>query len=71
MIESEVIKIAQEAAVAGGYQLSDYLEPTIDFDQDRKEWRVFFDHTPPGQPGSHFSVWVNDQTGEARIVPGR
>jgi len=70
MTQSQAIKVAKRTAETKKYRLADYLEPEIEFDSKEKKWTVFFNHKPPGYPGSHFLVWVNDKTGIATLMPG-
>jgi hypothetical protein len=69
--QAEVVRIAVEAAAKHGYRLSDYKDPQVHYEFTRKDktWSVFYDGKVP-LPGHHFLVWVDDQTGAARMMPG-
>jgi hypothetical protein len=69
---AEAIGIAKEAAVKHGSDLSRYEEPKahFDFTDDMGLWLVLFDGKV-ARPGNHLMVVVDDQTGKARVVPGR
>ena len=65
---AEVIQIAKRVAEREGYHLEDYREPTARYEHDGK-WSVFFDGREP-MPGNHFSVEVDDRTGDAKTYGG-
>jgi hypothetical protein len=67
--QAEVVRIALEVATKRGYRLSDYKDPQVHYEFTRKTWSVFYDGKVP-LPGHHFLVWVDDQTGAARVMPG-
>jgi hypothetical protein len=69
---AKVIRIAKEAAERRGVRLRDYKEPEAHYELTRKDksWIVFFDGRV-AMPGNHFSVSVDDQTGETRFFGGR
>jgi hypothetical protein len=69
---AEATRIAKEAAVKHGSDLSTYEEPTahFDFTDDMGLWIVLFDGKV-ARPGNHLMVVVDDQTGKASVVPGR
>jgi hypothetical protein len=67
----EVVRIAGEAATKHGYHVADYKDPQTHYEFTRKDktWTVFYDGKVPAA-GNHFLVWVDDQTGVARVMPG-
>ena len=69
---AEVIRIAKQAAERQGADLRNYKEPEAHYEFTRKDksWWVFFAGRV-ARPGNHFSVSVNDQTGETRFIGGR
>ena len=69
--QAEAVRIAAEAASKNGYRLADYNAPQVHYEFTRKDktWSVFYDGKVP-MPGHHFLVWVDDQTGTARVMPG-
>jgi hypothetical protein len=68
----EAIQIAKQAAERQGVRLRDYKEPEAHYEFTRKDrsWFVFFDGRV-AMPGNHFSVSVDDQTGETQFFGGR
>jgi len=68
---AEVIRIARATAERQGVHLQEYKEPEAHYEFVRKDkrWIVFFD-ARIARPGDHFSVSVDDQTGEARFHGG-
>src|SRR5437773_10132051 len=69
--QAQAVRIAAEAATKHGYRLTDYKDPQAHYQFTRKDmtWSVFYDGRVP-MPGHHFLVWVDDRTGEARVMPG-
>ncbi len=69
--KAEAIRIAQKEAAKRGYRLSRYEAPHARYEFTRKDksWTIFYDGKVP-KPGNHFLVWVDDRTGEARVMPG-
>ena len=69
---TEVVGVASRAATDAGYKLSNYKDPEVSYESLRKDgtWTVFFDGKPPGLPGRHFLVWVNDRNGQTKLMPG-
>lgn len=69
---AEVIRIAKQAAERQGADLRRYKEPEAHYEFTRKDksWFVSFDGRV-AMPGNHFSVSVDDQTGETRFFGGR
>src|SRR5215204_3333476 len=65
---AEAIRIAQQAAERQGANLSRYKEPKAHYEFTRKDkaWFVSFGGRV-AMPGNHFSVYVDDQTGETRF----
>ena len=70
--QSEVIRIATQAAERDGFRIADYKQPEAHYEFTRKDksWVVFFDGRV-AMPGHHFGVYVDDQTGETRIHRGQ
>lgn len=68
---SEVIALASAAAKKRGYDLAKIRQSSICFDASHKRasWTVFFD-VRDGVPVSHFRIWVRDDTGAAKLMPG-
>jgi len=67
----EVVEIAKRVGATNGITLSDYKKPEVSYRAAmEKTWSVFFDGRVP-MPGHHFSVFVDDLTGEARYSGGR
>jgi hypothetical protein len=65
-----VIEIAKQAAELNGKNIADYKKPQVSYSRTpQKTWGVFFDGRVP-MYGNHFSVSVNDETGEARYSGG-
>ena len=70
LASSDAIRIAEQAAKRDGIILSDYKRPEASYRQDGS-WFVFFDGLGLFRTvGSHFAVFVDDRTGEARVSPG-
>jgi hypothetical protein len=72
LTQAEAVRIAGEAAVKHGYRLADYEEPQAHYEFTHKDrtWVIFY----VGKvrlPGNHFLVWVDDRTGEVRVVGGK
>ncbi len=71
LTSSDVVRIAEQAATRDGIILSDYKRPDARYRQDGS-WFVFFDGRGLIKTvGSHFAVFVDDRTGEARVDYGR
>ena len=70
--QADVVRIARDVASAAGYKLADFREPKPYYEMTWKDqtWVVFFEMKPPTPPGGAFLVWVNDKTGETRVVAG-
>ena len=68
--EQNAVEIAREVARDAYSEIDDYEVSVEETDQ---EWRVRFQL--PGAPddggSSHFAVWVERDTGEARLFRGR
>jgi hypothetical protein len=69
--KSEVIRIATQTAERQGVRLQDYKDPEAHYEFTRKDksWFVFFDGRV-AIPGNHFSVSVDDQSGEPQFFGG-
>jgi hypothetical protein len=68
---AEAIRLATAAATHAGIPLREFKAPTARCEtiEGRKVWWVSFDGKV-AKPGHHFSVRVEDQTGETRIFGG-
>jgi hypothetical protein len=60
LTEAQAIEIAKKAGSDRGRDLNQYQEPSASFEGTR--WHLFFEEKPPGKPGGHFSVDVDDVT---------
>jgi hypothetical protein len=69
--ETEVIRIAADAATKHGYRLADYDAPRAHYEFTRKDqrWTVFYEGKIRA-PGHHFLVWVDDRTRGSCVMPG-
>jgi hypothetical protein len=69
---AEAIRIAKQAAERHGADLPRYQQPEAHYEFTRKDktWFVSF-HGRVAMPGNHFSVYVDDRTGETRFFGGR
>jgi hypothetical protein len=69
---SEVMRLALALATRDGGDLSDYRAPTISlFQRDEKmKWAVHWELKGMPMPGGFFGVVVDDETGDATLVPG-
>ncbi len=63
--------LADEAARGKGIKLDDYVLGTAQFDSRQGDWQLFYYHKPPGFPGGHFAIYVNDETKATRFIGGR
>jgi len=78
--KSQVRKIADAFARDEGYDLKEFLEPAIRYDEKTQEWDIFYGQVPMRDretgklfyaPGKHFNVYVSDKTGKAiRLMRG-
>jgi hypothetical protein len=70
LAETDVIRIAGEAAVKRGFRLADFKAPEVHPAVSRGgTWTLFYEGKTP-RPGNHFLVWVTDQSGAAQVMPG-
>jgi hypothetical protein len=69
--ESEVVQIANSAAKAAGFKLSDFQKPNV---RERVEkngtWSVFYNGKEV-RLGNHFDVIVEEATKRATVRPGQ
>ncbi|MDA8099259.1 MAG: hypothetical protein M0042_06505 [Nitrospiraceae bacterium] len=67
----QAISLANQEAVRKGFDLSQYEKPRADYEILKKDktWTVSYEGKKK-LPGNHFLVWVNDQTGECKLMPG-
>ncbi len=72
--ESQVSKIADAYAEKEGYDLKEFLESAVTYDEKTQEWHVFYGQVPLRDkkteklffaPGKHFYIYVDDKTGIA------
>ena len=71
MSKPDAIRLAKEAAMKDGINLSDYQRPEARYGADDRTWFVFFDGRGRIRAvGSHFGVYIDDQTGESRVIRG-
>ena len=73
--ESNVIAIADALAIETkrqfeGFDLKQYPERFPQIDLEGKEWSIVYWRVPNRWPGDHFSITVNDATGEAKYFGG-
>jgi hypothetical protein len=77
--EADALRIADRAATKAGVRLADF-EPRPVVVRKGNDWLVMYEgKTPPPLPdgrvelklGNHFTVLVDDRTGEARIMGGK
>ncbi len=78
--EFQVSKIADAYAQKEGYDLKEFLDPAVKYDEKTQEWHVFYGQVPVHDeetgklffaPGKHFDIYVDDKTGKAvRLTPG-
>jgi hypothetical protein len=66
LTRDQVVQMAKEFATQRGTDLQGYPEPTPTFKQG--EWRVSF--ARHRYPGDHFTVYINDATGEMKFFGG-
>lgn len=62
--------IATNTAMRAGIRLAEFEEPKVDWDANRGQWEFFYTERPPGRPGGHFLITV-DQSGEAKLHGGK
>jgi hypothetical protein len=77
--ESQVREIADAYAEKEGFDLKEFLEPAVKYDEKAQEWHVFYGQAPSRDketgklffaPGKHFYIYVDDKTGIAvRLTP--
>jgi hypothetical protein len=69
---TEVIRLADAAAVKKGFILADYLPPHVYYQflkKDTGTWSIFYDGKVPA-PGNHFLVLINDRNKTTEVIPG-
>jgi len=67
----QVKALADETARGKDIKLDDYVLGTAQFDARKGVWQLFYNHKPPGFPGGHFAVHVNDETKATRFIGAR
>jgi len=72
LTRAEAIGIAEATAQHAGYDLQKYNMTGCDYESLHRDhtWTVSFALKPPGRPGGHFLVWVDDWTEKAVLMPG-
>ncbi|GMR22495.1 MAG: hypothetical protein BMS9Abin37_0850 [Acidobacteriota bacterium] len=72
LARAEVIRIAEIAAEAEGYDIRKYNMTGChyEFTQDDHTWTVFYELKPPTPPGGHFVVSIDDRTKKATLGHG-
>lgn len=70
LTEAKAVQVAAALARQKGVNLKRYQPPEITFDYTRRQWSLFYMEKPPGRPGGHFTVTVDDQTMEAQFHGG-
>ena len=70
--ESEVVQIANSAAKAAGFKLSNFQKPNVRYERVEKNgtWSVLYDGKEV-RLGNHFDVIVEDATKRATVLPGQ
>lgn len=72
--EADARSIAERKGRDAGYSLDEFRVVSVKREQEgssKGSWRVFLEHVPPTPPGGHFTVHVDDTSGDARLVHGR
>lgn len=70
LTEATALQVAAALARQKGMNLKVYEPPEVSFDSTRGRWHLFYTEKPPGRPGGHFTVTVDDQTMEAQFHGG-
>jgi hypothetical protein len=70
--QQQVIGIAMRAAADAGFTIDDYEAPKVDYESAPPSgtWMASFTLRPPGLPGHHFSVLIEDTSGKATVMAG-
>ncbi len=71
LTRTEAAELANAVARQKGIPLEDYVLSNSQFDARTGLWRLFYVHKPPGMPGGHFTIDVNDETKATRFHGGR
>jgi hypothetical protein len=71
LTQEQAKALADEVARGKGIELEDYALSTAQFDSRKAVWQLFYNHKPPGYPGGHFTIYVNDETKAARFIGRR
>lgn len=69
LTQNDVTKTAVVLAQKAGYRLDEYQSPNVHFDSQGMRWSVYFEHKPPGLPGGYICVFVDDKTGDGKLIP--
>jgi hypothetical protein len=69
LTQKDVIQTAEAVAQKAGNKLDEYQPPKVHFDSNEMRWSVYFDHKPPGFPGGYICVFVDDKSGDGRLIP--
>ena len=66
----KITKLVKKAG-SKGIKLDDYVLSTAQFDARKGVWQLFYYHKPPGVPGGHFTIYVNDETKATQFIGAR
>jgi hypothetical protein len=69
--QTEAVRIAKQEAKRFGGNLHRYKEPEVSYEPMDKSWFFLFRVKESRYPGDYFGIFVDDQTGKARLFPGR
>lgn len=67
--EADAGVIVTNLALQKGIQLRRYQAPAVEFDTAKRVWWFHYQLKPPGMPGGHFTITV-DETGKTELIPG-
>jgi hypothetical protein len=72
--KAEARSIAERKGREAGYDVNVYRVTQIELEEEgsfKGHWSVFFEHAPPAPVGGHFTVYVDERSGEAKLFHGR
>jgi hypothetical protein len=67
--EADAGVIVTNLALQRGLRLQDYESPSVRFDTAKRVWWFNYQLKPPGMPGGHFTITV-DENGKAQFFGG-
>jgi hypothetical protein len=67
--EADAGAIVTNLAIQRGVRLQDYEAPAVRFDTAKRVWWFHYQLKPPGMPGGHFTITV-DETGKTQFIGG-